>query len=113
MIGACPAPPCGTFSLAACRKIIYRTWFLPWDVSGLPLEKEEKVRHGNRLLRTALLIMRWLHQAGVPFRFEHPVSAFSWFTPALLTWCNTSSCEVCVLDQCRFGQRWRKRIKLC
>ena len=112
MIGACFAPPCCTFSLAACRRIIYRTRFLPWGVSGLPPEKEENVRHGNRLLRTALLIMKWLHQAGIAFCFEHPVSACNSFTPALQKWCDTSGCVVCVLDQCQFGQRLINMTKL-
>ena len=83
VVAACLAPPCGTFSVAVSRSCRLRSKEEPWGLAGLEDRLEEKVKHGNDLLRTAIRIMKWLLGRGTPFCFEHPVSAYSWATPEL------------------------------
>ena len=114
--GAMVAITCTSWSVARNRTNVIRTRREPWGVSS-PLkpfsEKDEAaLRSGNLQLRRLLPLLRLLTDLGIPWILENPASSNIWWVPALMRLMNHKRCEAILIDQCAFGQPWRKRTRL-
>jgi len=67
---------------------------------------------GNTTLRAALRIIGSLQRSKVPWIFEHPHSSFAFQTPEFKRILSANTVHFRVLDQCRYGAKWRKRTRL-
>jgi len=114
LIAAMLAPPCGSFGPAGNRRKPVRSREHPWGkpAEQLTSREQERVAVGNATLRAALRIIAALQRAGVPWIFEHPHASFAFQTPEMQRILAAQTVHVRVLDQCRFGAKWRKRTRL-
>ncbi len=112
VIAAMLAPPCSSFSPARDRTSVIRTKDYPWGLPGLSEKENEAVRLGNRCMRAALRIIRWLDFWKIPWIFEQPHCSKAWFTPELIALQNADHTHVLVTDFCQFHTQWRKRTRL-
>lgn len=78
------APPCSSFSPARDRTRVIRTRQHPWGLQGLPAHEVAKVKLGNQCFRSAVKIIRWLDEAGIPWILENPHSSKCWYLPRLI-----------------------------
>ena len=108
------APPCGSFGPAGNRRHPIRSGEYPWGKPSEELSEREQLRivEGNKTLKAALSIIGMLHRAKRPWIFEHPHASFAFKTPEMLRLAAAPRVHFRVLDQCRFGAKWRKRTRL-
>ena len=111
VIAIMAAPPCGTFSSARDRSGAIRSRSFPWGLPDLPPHDAAKVADGNRCLRGLLSVIRCAHTRGLPWLWENPHSSKMWYVPEVAKLSAHDRVETCVLDQCMFGARWKKRTR--
>ena len=112
ILGAMLAPPCSSFSPARDRTMVVRTRDYPWGLPNLPDHELQKVIVGNKCIKCALLIIKWLDSKKLPWVIENPHSSKIWFLPPLQRLQKARHTEVVVTDFCCYGTRWRKRTRL-
>ena len=114
LVAAMLAPPCGSFGPAGNRRKPLHSQEFPWGKPSRQLteREQERVALGNRTLEAALRIIRALQRARVPWIFEHPHSSYAFKTPEMQEILAAPTVHTRVLDQCRFGAKWRKRTRL-
>ena len=110
--GAMLAPPCGSFGPAGNRRKPLRTAARPWGRAAAELTEHEqqRVKTGNATAKASLEILSWLNRVRTPWILEHPHGSYLWQTKQMQK--VLAECEVFVVDQCRFGAKWRKRTRL-
>ena len=110
------APPSTSFSAARDRTEVIRTAAMPWGVPSHLLNAKDQtlINEGNSRFRSALQIIHWLHQAGIPWILENPYSSKCWHLPRLRKYFHDPHLIPIVSDFCMFGTPWRKRtLFLC
>ena len=111
ILSAFLAPPCGSFSLI--NRSVSRSKCDPW---GLGPQESEKARAsvtvGNRCMKAAIQIIKWLEQEKVPWIMEHPLSSRAWYIPFFNTLLRKDHVVALDLDQCQYGVPWRKSTRL-
>ena len=110
LVAACLAPPCTSFSAQQRGKLRSLPW--PWSKPGLSPERQEKVRVGNLLARSALALIRVFHRCRIPSVLEHPHASFLWHTPQVVRLRKLASVRFIFVDHCAFGSPHRKRTGL-
>ena len=84
---------------------------MPWGVPSHLLNAKERtlINEGNACFRSALQIIHWLHQAGIPWILENPYSSKCWHLPRLRKYFHDPHVIPIVSDFCMFDTPWRKR----
>ena len=114
VLSAMVAPPCTTFSVARDRTAVIRTRRRPWGLSQVSAKDRAKLLEGNRCMRAAIDLIKYLHRYGIPWILEHPFSSKAWFLPELQSLEQTPNVQVAVCDFCQYNAQWRKRTRfLC
>ena len=111
LLGAFLAPPCGSWS--SINRSVHRPCSDLWGSLEQPSAAATKsVRRGNACARAALKLISSLEAHRVPWLLEHPRSSKLWRTQEFISLANRSHIEICHLDQCQYGTRWRKATTL-
>ncbi len=106
---------CVSWSQARNRTNVIRTRLQPWGVTNPPKPFSERdvfrLAEGNLQLRRLLPLLRVCVRHHTPFCLENPASSNIWFVPDMLRLLAHPRVELVTIDQCAFGQPWRKRTK--
>ena len=116
LIAAMIATPCTSWSQARNRTNVIRSRLEPWGVRfpGKPLSTRdrESLRLGNATMRATLVLIKCFEECKVPWCLENPASSNMWHVPQLKKLLKEKHIRLVEIDQCSFGQPWRKRTKL-
>ena len=116
LIAAMLATPCTSWSMARNRTNVIRNRLEPWGIRfpAKPLSERDKASldMGNRTMRATLELIRCFEQEGVPWCLENPATSNMWHVPQLMALARKSHVQLIEVDQCSFGQPWRKRTTL-
>ena len=116
LIAAMLATPCTSFSLARNRTNVIRNRLEPWGIRfpAKPFSERDKasLEMGNRTMRATLVLIRCFEEVGIPWCLENPASSNMWHIPRLVALAKLPHVQLIEVDQCSFGQPWRKRTKL-
>ena len=63
-------------------------------------------------MRATLVLIRCFEEVGIPWCLENPASSNMWHIPRLVALAKLAHVQLIEVDQCSFGQPWRKRTKL-
>lgn len=112
VLAAMLAPPCSSFSPARDRTMVIRTRECPWGLPNLPSHEQRKVEIGNLCFLSALKIIGWLDEAGVPWVLENPHGSKCWHLAQLQVLSQSLHTQIVVVDFCQYQTSWRKRTRL-
>ena len=116
LIASMIATPCTSWSVARNRTNVIRNRFEPWGIRLplKPLSERDKASldMGNRTMKATLLLIRCFEKEGIPWCLENPASSNMWHVPQLRALLKRPHIQLVEIDQCSFGQPWRKRTKL-
>ena len=88
------SPPCTAFSMLQ-----------QWNYPRMSLEKAVLlIEDGLHHVRVSAKVALWQHRRGKKFLFEHPLGSKAWQEPEIQELMALEDVEVCVLDQCAYGQ---------
>ena len=100
--------PCTSWSHARWPAVRSIDYF--FGLSDLPAHAQQLVENGNATLNSTLTIIDKCCLAGVPIIVENPVNSPAWTVPRMRTLASLAS-QVCHVDYCGYGARWRERTK--
>ncbi len=119
VMGVMFATPCGTWSRARRNRIELpgsgrplRTRRHIFGLPDLTLDEIRKVAMGNATARATCRLIEFADGLNLPVILENPVNSMLWIVPRLVKLRSRPSCQVVLLDQCRWGTRWRKRTRV-
>ena len=111
ILSAFLAPPCGSFSLINAS--VCRSESDPWCLKPQKTDKaRDAITIGNKCMRAAIEIIKWLESCGIPWILEHPLTSRAWYLPFFKSLVRKPHVVAVVCDQCQYGARWRKSTKL-
>ena len=90
LVAAMLAPPCSSFSVARDRTMVIRNKEYPWGIPELPQHEQQKIDIGNACIKSALKIISWLDDSGLPWIMENPHSSKIRRLPPVERLCNAN-----------------------
>ena len=115
LVAAMLATPCTSWSMARNRTNVIRSRSEPWGVAKPPKPLSEhdraSLKAGNSTMRATLKFIKIFEEHDVPLCLENPASSNTWHVRALKKIISKISSCLVEVDQCSYGQPWRKRTK--